>query len=108
MQMRYRIFLTIKLLISHHVCLRGGEVVGLALYFLYLCLFVVVYMVNRNGCTYVLSRVKVVKISLKWLTPAVHNQVNSEPCLTRLLRLFAKGDTHIDTAIKEVIIWLSK
>jgi len=106
--MRYRIFLTIKLLISHHVFSMEAEVVGLAVYFLYLCLFVVLYMVNRNGCTYVLSCVKVVKISLKWLTPAVHNQVNSEPCLTCLLHLFTKGDTHIDKAIKEVIIWLSK
>jgi len=38
--MRYRIFLTIKLLISRHVFLRGGEVIGIAVYiYVYLLLF---------------------------------------------------------------------
>jgi len=55
MQIRYRIILTIKLLISHNVFLHGGRSSKPSSLFLYLCLFVDVDMVTKNGCSYVFS-----------------------------------------------------
>ena len=51
MHMRYRLFLE-------------AEVVGLAVYF-YICLFVDVDMVTKNGCSYVLSCIKMSKNIVK-------------------------------------------
>jgi len=64
--MRYRIFLTIKLLISRHVFLRGGRSSRPSSLFLYLRLFVDVDIVTRNGCSYVLSCVKMSVVSTIW------------------------------------------
>jgi len=58
MQIRYRRILTIKLLISRNVFLHAGGSSRPSNLFLYLCLFVDVDMVNKNGCSYVLSCVK--------------------------------------------------
>ena len=55
MQIRYRTILTIKLLFSRNVFLHEGGSTKLSSLFLYLCLFVDVGMVTRNGCSYVLS-----------------------------------------------------
>jgi len=57
MQVRYRRILTIKLLISRNVFLRGGGSSKPSSLFLYLCLFVDVDMVTKNcwTCSYVLS-----------------------------------------------------
>jgi len=65
MHTRYRMFLTIKLLISRHVFLRGGGNSRPSSLFLYLCLFVDVDMVTRNGCSYVLLCVKTSKNIVK-------------------------------------------
>ena len=43
-----------------------AEVVGLAVYFLYLGLFVDVDMVTKNGCLYVLSCIKTCVVSTVW------------------------------------------
>ena len=43
-----------------------AEVVSLVVYFLYLCLFVDVDMVTKNGCSYVLSCVKTCVVSTLW------------------------------------------
>jgi len=87
MHIRYGIFLTIKLLISRHVFLHGGGSSRLSSLFLYLCLFVVVYMVNKNSCSCSFVRKKTSKNIVKMLTSAAHNHVNSEPCLTCSLRM---------------------
>jgi len=58
MKIRYRRILTIKLLISANVFLRGGGSSKPSSLFLCLCLFVDVHVVTRNGCSYVLSCVK--------------------------------------------------
>jgi len=64
--MRYRIFLTIKLLISRHVFLYGEGSSRPSSLFLYVCLFVDVDMVTKNGCSYVLSCVKTCVVSTVW------------------------------------------
>jgi len=66
MQIRYRRILTIKLLISHSVFLHRGGSSRPSSLFLYLCLFVDVDMVNRNGCSYVLSCLKTCVVSTVW------------------------------------------
>jgi len=58
MQIRYRRILMIKLPISLDVFLHGGGSSKPSSLFLYLCLFVAVDMVTRNGCAYVLSCIK--------------------------------------------------
>jgi len=52
--------LTIKLLILCNVFLHGGGSSRPSSLFLYLCLFVDVDMVTKNGCSYVLSCIKMV------------------------------------------------
>ena len=61
MQIRYRRILMIKLLISRNVFLHGGGSSKPSSLFLYLCLFVDVDMITKNGCSYVLSCVKNVR-----------------------------------------------
>ena len=63
MQIRYGRVLTIKLLISRNVFLHGGRSSKPSSLFLYLCLFVDVDMVTKNGCSYVLSCVKTCIVS---------------------------------------------
>jgi len=65
-QIRYRRILTIKLLISRNVFLHGGRSSQPSSLFLYLCLFVDVDMVTKNGCSYVLSCVKTCVVSTLW------------------------------------------
>ena len=66
MQIRYMRILTIKLLISCNVFLHGGRSSRPSSLFLYLCLFVDVDMVTKNGCSYVLSCVKTCVVSAVW------------------------------------------
>ena len=58
MHIRYRRILTIKLLISCNVFLLGRGSSKPSSLFLYLCIFVDVDMVIKNGCSYVLSCTK--------------------------------------------------
>jgi len=66
MQIRYRRLLTIKLLILHNVFLHGGGSSRPSSLFLYLCLFVDVDMVTKNGCSYVFSCIKTCIVSTVW------------------------------------------
>jgi len=66
MQISYRRILTIKLLISYNVFHHGGGSSKPSCLFLYLCLFVDVDMVTKNGCPYVLSCVKTCVVSTVW------------------------------------------
>jgi len=66
MQIRYSRILTIKLLISRNVFLHGGRNSRPSSLFLYLCLFVDVDMVTKNGCLYVLSCIKTCVFSTVW------------------------------------------
>jgi len=58
--------LTIKLLISSNVFLHGGGSSRPSSLYLYLCLFLDVDMVTKNGCSYVLSCVKACVVSTVW------------------------------------------
>jgi len=66
MQITYRRILTIKLLILRNVFLHGGGSSKPSSLFLYLCLFVDVDMVIKNGCSYVLSCAKTCVVSTVW------------------------------------------
>jgi len=66
MRIRYRRILAIKLLTSRIVFLHGGARCKPNSLFLYLCLFVDVDMVTKNGCSYVLSCVKTCVVSTVW------------------------------------------
>ena len=66
MQIRYRRTSTIELLISCNVFLHWGGSSKPSSLFLYLCLFVDVDMVTKNGCSYVLSCVKTCVVSTVW------------------------------------------
>jgi len=66
MHLRHRRILTIKLLISRNFFLHGGGSSRPSSLFLYLCLFVDVDMVTKNGCSYVLSCVKMCVVSTVW------------------------------------------
>jgi len=66
MEIRYRRILTIKLLISRNVFRHGGGSSKPSSLFLYPCLFVDVYMVTKNCCSYVLSCVKTCIVSTVW------------------------------------------
>jgi len=56
----------IKLLISCNVFLHGGGSSKPSSLFLYLCIFVDVDMVTKNGCSYVLLCVKTCVVSTVW------------------------------------------
>ena len=66
MRIRCRRILTIKLLISRKCFLHGGRSSKPSSLFLYLCLFIDVDMVTKNGCSYVLSCVKTCVVSTVW------------------------------------------
>ena len=66
MQIRCRRILTIKLLIAHYVFLHGGGSSRPSSLFLYLCLFVDVDMVTKNGCSHFLLCVKTFVVSTVW------------------------------------------
>ena len=66
MQIRYRRILMIKLPISRNVFLHEGGSSRPSSLFLYVCLFVDIDMVTKNGCSYVLSCVKTCVVSPVW------------------------------------------
>jgi len=83
MKIRYRRILTIKLLISANVFLHGGGSSKPSSLFLYLCLFVDVHVVTRNGCSYVISCVKKCVVSTVWQKIPQSFDPQLQPFLTR-------------------------
>ena len=76
MQIGYRRILTIKLLISRNVFFHGGGSSRPSSLFLYLCLFVDVYMVTKNGC---IDNRKKNLLSSNMSSTCPHNMVNFGP-----------------------------
>jgi len=108
MQIRYRRILTIKFLILRSVFLHGGESSRPSSLFLYLCLFVDVDMVTKNGCLYVLSCIKTCAVSTVWQEIPQSFDSHLQPFLIRNAFINSRSSTVSDARVTSFVRKTSK